>query len=93
MTCITHFPKEKTSLILQLQINLSTGFISWAKWIDVAIQTQGAFLQDILNFKVACFNGQWLHSESLEFPPRLGLLEAPISQQDEPEGWRQAGRR
>ena len=41
MTCITHFPKEKTSLILQLQINLSSGFISWAKWIDVAIQTQG----------------------------------------------------
>lgn len=25
MTCITHFPEEKTSLILQLQLNLSNG--------------------------------------------------------------------
>lgn len=43
MTCITHFPEEKTSLILQLQLNLSNGFISWTKWIDVAIQIQGVF--------------------------------------------------
>lgn len=89
MTYITHFPKEKTSLPLQL----SSGFISWAKWINMPIQTQGDFLQDILNFKVSCFNGQWPHPESLGFPPHLGLLEVPISQQGEPEGWRQAGRR
>lgn len=92
MTCITHFPEEKTSLILQLQLNLSNGLFLGLNGLMWPFKLKVFFLQGILNFKVSCFNGQWPHPESLEFPPHLGLLEAPISQQDEPEGWRQAGR-